>query len=272
MEVTAPPRRFLSSAASGWDGAFLAEVTTAPAGEIHQDHQVLVLERWLTPLRTRPTSGPGGWTTHAPGAWLRLPGEGDHAEWRGSTPWQFLFVSPGRIETVLGAPWQRSGLTRWSNEAVDLPFVEAVLAAMAQDRADGFPSGPLAGEALVIALLAHLSGRPTGRPLPHALGRRLAVVLEYIEANLGRPLRLVELANLAGVGVRRFGSMFLADTGWTPHRYVLNRKLERAKTLMRDPKLTLRQIARAIGFANQAQLSRAFRQYVGESPRAYRRR
>lgn len=272
MKVTAPPRRFVSSSTSGWQGAFLADVTTAPAGEVHQDHQVLVLERWLTPLRTRPTSGPGGWTTHAPGTWLRLPGEGDHAEWRGSNPWQLLFVSPGHIETVLGTPWLRSGLPRWSHETIRLPFVDAVLAALAQDLADGFPAGPLAGDALLVALLTHLSGLLPGRSRTPALGRRLYLVLDFIEANLDRPLRLLELADVAGVGVRWFGSTFLADTGWTPHQYLLSRRLERAKLLMRDPRLTLKQIAQAVGFANQAQLSRAFRQHVGEAPRVYRRR
>ena len=264
----------MASATSGWDGAFLAEGTAAPTGEALHDHQTLVVQHWLTPNPARPIRGTGDWTTLEPGVRLRFPGETEYAEWRGSPRSRFLFVTPERVEAVLGTRWQDSGITGWRGPRYQLPFVEHVLGAMMRDMEAGYPAGPLSGEALTLALLHHLNGLDLAArsPRPGALGRRLDLVREYIEANLARPLRLAELAALAGVGVRRFGAIFAAETGWSPHRFVLYRRVERAKELMRDPDLTLAQIAHAVGFADPTQFSRVFRQHTGEAPRMYRRR
>lgn len=274
FKVSAPPSTLVGSAGSGWDGAFFAEATSAPAGEVFQDHEVVVIQRWLTALRTRPTSRPGDWVTHAPGVRVRLPGDSEYGEWRGTLRLQLLFVTPERVEAVLGRPWDRTGLARWPDPRLELPFVGDVLSAMRQDVDAGHPAGPLTGDALLVALLSYLDSRGVTRPSPPpgAMGRRMERVREFIEANLARPLRLSELAGQAGLGVRRFGAVFAAETGWSPHRYVLNRRIEQAKVLMRDPELTLGQIALAVGFADQAHFSRVFGRYAGEAPRAYRRR
>jgi len=123
------------------------------------------------------------------------------------------------------------------------------------------------GAPLRVALLAHLAGSEA--PTPRS-PRRIALVREYIEANLARPLRLAELASLAGVCERRFGEIFATETGCSPHRYVPQRRIERAKTLLRDPELTLGQIAEAVGFADAAHLCRVFRRHVGATPGAHR--
>jgi len=274
FKVSAAPLRFVGSATSGWEGAFLAEGTAAPTGEALHDHQTLVIQHWLTPNPARPIGGPGGWTTFEPGVRLRFPGETEHGEWRSSPRSRFLFVTPERVEAVLGTCWEESGLTCWRDPRYRLPFVEHVFGAMMRDVEAGYPAGPLTGEALTVALLHHLNGRDLAArsPRPGALGRRLNLVREHIEANLARPLRLAELAALAGVGVRRLGAIFAAETGWSPHQYVLRRRVERAKELMRDPDLTLAQIAYAVGFADPSQFSRVFRQHTGEAPRTYRRR
>jgi AraC family transcriptional regulator len=232
-----------------------------------------MVQRWLTPNHARPIKAPGGWTTDPPGIRVCLPGDREYGEWRGHPRSQFLFVAPERVEGVLGRPWDATGLTRWRDRRHELPFVDHVLAMMMTDLEVGHPAGPLTGDALLVALLSYLDGRGAAPPAPRpgALGRRLAAVREYIEANLTRPLRLSELAGVAGVGVRRFGSIFTAETGWSPHRYVLHRRIERAKSLMRDPGLSLAQVASVLGFSDQAQFSRVFRRYAGMAPREYRR-
>lgn len=273
FRFSAPPAACVSSAGSSWAGAFLADVTTAPAGEYHHAYRGITVHHWRTPVRIRPTGGAGGWITQAPGFRVCVPGDEDHGEWRGSCQAHVLVVTPERVEAVLGVPWDRSGLTRWRGPRFERPFVGHVLSAMMRECEGGYPAGPLAGDALLVALLSYLDGRGAAPPAPRpgALGRRLAAVREYIEANLTRPLRLSELAGVAGVGVRRFGSIFTAETGWSPHRYVLHRRIERAKSLMRDPGLSLAQVASVLGFSDQAQFSRVFRRYAGMAPREYRR-
>lgn len=274
FNVSVPPVRFVASFDSGWDGAFLADGSAAPTGLARHEHQTLMIQHWLTPVPWRPIDASGGWATLQPGVRLRFPGDAEHGEWSGGPRSRFLFVTPERVHAVLGTPWDESGLTRWSAPRYRLPFVEHVLGAMMRDIEAGYPAGPLTGDALVVALLHHLNGREDAArgSSPGALGRRLDAVVDHVEANLARPLRLAELASLAGVGVRRFGSIFAAETGWSPHRYVLYRRVERAKELMRDPGLSLAQIASAVGFTDPTQFSRVFRQFTGEAPRTYRRR
>lgn len=77
---------------------------------------------------------------------------------------------------------------------------------------------------------------------------------------------------MAGVSVRQLGDIFAVETGCPPHRYVLHRRVERAKQLMATPELSLGRVALAVGFKRPALFSRVFRRYAGMSPRAYRRR
>lgn len=264
----------VSSAGSGWDGAVLFELTTAPAEEIRHVHRLVCVQRWLTPARERTGHGSGDWGARPPGLALFLPGDTQEVQWRGSVRCQLLFVTPARVEAVLGASWERSGLGRWRGPRFDVPFVAHVLSAMLRDCEAGFPAGPRTGDALVAALLAVLDRRRVA-PAPArsgALGPRLHHVVEHVEANLARPLRLAELAGLAGVGVRRFSTLFAEETGWPPHQYVIRRRIERAKVLMLDTRLTLAEIGAAVGFSDPAQFSRAFRKHTGEPPLAYRRR
>lgn len=273
--VSVPPVRFLASARSGWDGALFTHGEASPTGgEARHEHQVLMVQRWLTPIEARQIGTPGGWSTLPPGVRICLPGEREFAEWRGRPRSQFLFLAPERVEAVLGKRWEDTGLAQLRDPRHPLPFVEHVLAAMMEDVESGHPSGPLVGESLLVALLSHLDARGSALSPPKrgALGRRLDAVRDHIEANLGRPLHLAELAAVAGVGVRRFGTIFSAETGWSPHQYVLSRRIERAKELMGNPELTLAQISSAVGFSDQAQFSRVFRRFSGEAPRTYRRR
>jgi AraC-like DNA-binding protein len=273
FDSAVPPSSCVSSARAGWDGALFAAATAARSGADRVDHRTVMIQRWLTPMCVRSADG-GGWTTHAPGVRLRFPGDAQPGSWRGPTDLELLFVTPARIEAVLGGPWERSGLQRWREPTRELPLVGEVLSAMAQDVEEGHPAGPLTGDALVIALLTHLDGRGNAprSPGPRALGRRLELVLEYIEANLTLPLTMAELAGVACVRSRRLHDAFVARTGWSPHRYVVARRVERAKALMSDPALTLGEIARAVGFGDASQFSKVFRRYAGEPPGVYRRR
>lgn len=273
VNVSAAPSRLAGSVGSGWDGALLVEVTTAPGGEVRQQHEFLAVERRVTPLTERPVGGRGGWRTHGPGSWLNLPGERVEAEWRGATDCQYLFITPARVESVLGRSWERSDLGRWSDHAAELPFADSILAALAADHHASHPAGPLVGDALVVALLAHLDARAPASPSRRgAHARRVHRVRDFIEANLARQLKLAELAAVAGVSVRQLGDVFASETGWSPHRYLLHRRVERAKELMSTPELSLAEIGRTVGFKTPEQFSRVFRQYAGLAPRAYRTR
>jgi AraC family transcriptional regulator len=102
--------------------------------------------------------------------------------------------------------------------------------------------------------------------------RRLARVLDYIEANLESDLTVDHLASIACLSRFHFARAFKAVVGQSPHRYVSGRRLERAKALLVRGDQSLVDIALALNFSCQANFARAFRQVTGQAPGQYRRR
>jgi AraC family transcriptional regulator len=64
--------------------------------------------------------------------------------------------------------------------------------------------------------------------------------------------------------------LFKASTGSSPHQYILQCRLERAKQLLRDPSLSLSQVGLRCGFADQSHMTNVFRRFVGVTPSKYR--
>jgi len=84
-------------------------------------------------------------------------------------------------------------------------------------------------------------------------------------------LSLQALAKESGYSRVHFIRMFRAATGDSPHNYLLNLKLERARELLKTPSLSLIEIALECGFSSHSHMSRLFRKSVGVTPSAYRR-
>lgn len=95
-------------------------------------------------------------------------------------------------------------------------------------------------------------------------------VVEMLEANLAHDMPLSRLAAECGMSVRHFGRAFRQSTGFPPHRWILEHRVERAKELLRDPAQTLLGIALACGFADQSHFTRVFARVAGVSPGAWR--
>ncbi|MBD9485119.1 helix-turn-helix transcriptional regulator [Pseudomonas sp. PDM14] len=95
------------------------------------------------------------------------------------------------------------------------------------------------------------------------LRRRL---VDYIEQNLSEAVSLGELANLAALSEYHFARMFRSSFGMPPHRYVLQRRLARARQLLLESDLALGDIAMACGFASASHFSNRFRDAFGGAP------
>jgi|SRR6516164_69799 AraC family transcriptional regulator len=129
-----------------------------------------------------------------------------------------------------------------------------------------------------ILLRRHSTASPGARLLPSGgLSRNQARrVLEYIEANLSRHLTLRKLSEIADLSVHHFARMFKQTVGVAPYRYVLERRLERAKTMLRSAEKSLVEISLSTGFDSQSHFASTFRRMVGATPTefqgGYRRR
>jgi AraC-like DNA-binding protein len=109
--------------------------------------------------------------------------------------------------------------------------------------------------------------RPALSPLPLW---RLKLATAYIEANLGGPVRLEDVARAAGLTRMHFAAQFRAATGVRPHDYLLHRRVERAKLLLMRVEATVVDIALEVGFQSQAHFSTVFKRLVGDSPSNWR--
>ena len=115
---------------------------------------------------------------------------------------------------------------------------------------------------------AEYSRRGHGAALAPWQARR---VTHHMEAHLDDPLRVADLANLVGLGLRQFSTAFRASFGQPPHTYLLERRIRRACKLMVMTKEPLSQIAILCGFADQAHLTHIFRARIGKPPNTWRR-
>jgi AraC family transcriptional regulator len=64
--------------------------------------------------------------------------------------------------------------------------------------------------------------------------------------------------------------MFRLSAGESPHRFLLRRRVERAKCLLREGRSPLGEVALACGFSSQSHLTARFRELTGVTPRRYR--
>lgn len=97
--------------------------------------------------------------------------------------------------------------------------------------------------------------------------RRLA---DYIDANLDRNITLGMLADVAGMSEYHLARMFRISFGKPPHAWIAERRLDRARQLLKSTSLPLQQVADASGYANLSHFSHRFSAAVGVSPRQYR--
>ncbi len=95
---------------------------------------------------------------------------------------------------------------------------------------------------------------------------RMRLLDEFIDAGLGGPLSVQAMAELLGLSEGFFMRAFKQATGKSPHSYLIDRRLARARACLRDSTASLSEIALACGFSSQAHLATAFKQRMGVSP------
>jgi AraC family transcriptional regulator len=98
--------------------------------------------------------------------------------------------------------------------------------------------------------------------------RRIA---EFIEEHLAEDFPLAALANLVQLSTYHFARAFKRSFGVPPHRYHTHRRMERAKTLLADPKRPIADIALELGFSGASAFAATFRRGTGQTPTDYRR-
>jgi AraC family transcriptional regulator len=154
--------------------------------------------------------------------------------------------------------------------------VRAAILALDAELGAGGPGGRLLAESLGNVLAVHLlrhfaaPGRAGARPGGVLPRHRLRAVTEYIREHLDAELSLDHLAAVAHMSPYHFARLFKNSTGLPPHQYVIARRVERAKELLRDrDRLPLAEVAVETGFSNQSHFTHHFKRLVGVTPKFF---
>jgi AraC family transcriptional regulator len=120
---------------------------------------------------------------------------------------------------------------------------------------------------LILAALAHQPGRPA----PTLTRVALTTLRDYVVAHMSAPIRVADLAAVAGLTANRFALAFNAATGSTPHRFVLDQRIARAVHLLQHSRTEISEVAFICGFSSQQHLTTGMRHLVGRTPGQVRR-
>ncbi|MBM2619453.1 helix-turn-helix transcriptional regulator [Actinoplanes sp. LDG1-06] len=283
-----PGRPMRDSAGLGWRLADAAKVEDprqldsfagAPATRL-----TMVL---VTAGRYRIESRHGrGWrrADYAPGSvGLTTPGWNNVLRWRssGQEPLESLHlrIGPAAVHETLdafGVP--HDDLAGLNTLTVDDPYVSASLSALDQALDQRAPG--LYADAVAESVVVHLVHRRLAGPAQRsrivrdagALGDRdMRLVLDHMQAHLGDDLDLETLAGLVHLSKHHFLRMFTRASGQTPHRRLIQIRLQHAAALLRTSRMTVRQVAMVCGYRSPSQFAAAFQRHYGVSPSTYRR-
>ena len=129
------------------------------------------------------------------------------------------------------------------------------------------------GEGFGLENVPVIVSRATSPPLKGGLAPwQEKRALQMMAANLDGNVRLRSLAHEVGLSISQFSRAFRKSAGVPPHQWLLQRRVEAAKPLLKDRRLSLSEVALSVGFTDQSHFTRVFSAVVGMPPGLWRRR
>ncbi|HEY6413029.1 MAG TPA: AraC family transcriptional regulator [Edaphobacter sp.] len=269
-----------ATAATPWTGLILEKHRVGAVEIPEHEHHTFCLHL--------QTSGPvemdwhsqghtGSLNTGAGNLIFLTPGTRDRLLWHGPSQRIVASIDPAilvKAATQLELNQLPDFDNLWSFQDEQLRLL---LTEMEREVTAGSTTGPLYGDLLGLSLsvaLIRKYGHTSAIPASHKGGiprPQLKRVLEYIAANLSSEIHLEDIAAVAGLSVFHFARAFRQSTGATPHQYVLRRRIDTVKALLRTRNWNLETIASSTGFADASHLTKAFRRHTGTTPKTWQR-
>jgi AraC family transcriptional regulator len=269
-EELTPSRILATSADLGWQGV-IAEIGRERDWEandltfgghliaMNMDSRPMVIEHKNRGRFTRITCPPGS-------LWINPAGQPFTRRYPGRIFYGAVELSPETTNRILGHGVE----LQYECGTLDEPLAAVVRSLLVEASTHG-ASGPLFAEAVSVAIawrLARRFGRVDADMARGALQSRLKTVFERIEDTLGSSLSIEALAAEAGLSPAHFSREFRRLTGWTPHAFVMNRRLHRARAMVARGE-SVADTAFACGFSDQPHLARLFKATFGITPKAF---
>jgi AraC family transcriptional regulator len=285
--ITSP---VLSSREAGWNGAVVRlyrepeQVESVIVPTVPDIHLVLIT-RGAMHIESRDEHGPwDAFRVHENELFL-TPGGGDPYElrWRSfsSEPIESLHIHlSADLFTRTAAQIANRDMAHLSLKELSGfrdPLLAQIGLELQRELERPTPAGQLYAETAAHMLAAHLLKHylTTTVHVAHYMQglthRQMQRITDYILTHLDEKLSLEALAQQVGFSAYHFTYLFRQTTGKTPHQFVLDKRLEQARQLLKATDLPLSQVALDVGFQNQSHFTQAFKSRLGMTPRQYRR-
>ncbi|NMG08009.1 AraC family transcriptional regulator [Brasilonema sp. UFV-L1] len=157
-------------------------------------------------------------------------------------------------------------------DSVILHTAEALKAEIETGHSSSRLFAESAATMLAVRLLqAYANYKPVIRAYSDGLAKnKLQLAIDYINAHLDQDIKLADIAELLGVSHYYFCHLFKQSVGMTPHKYLIQQRIERAKVLLKNQEFSIAEVALECGFTDQSHLTKHFKRLVGLTPKAMR--
>ncbi len=281
LSVLYPNKALLSNNSADWGGFYFQYHCQPPPDMVEHScpqHRIIIHDSTLRSPIIETFEGQQLRFPVSRGTVRVLPANAQTwAYWQAERQFIMLAFDPNLLthqvaETTDGNPVELLSLINPSD-----PLIHSIGLALKTELESGGIGGRLYVDAITTALMAHLlrhysvqnySSPPIVNGLPRSALRK---VLEYIHEHLDQDLALTRLAAIAHMSPSYFSRLFKQSTGLSPHQYVIRYRIERAKQLLRQSKLSIAEIAYSLGFTHQSHFSHHFKHLTGISPKTFLR-
>lgn len=272
----------LSSQSQGWENILVEQFQHPPGEENNHFSEEHAICLSLAPRPVRLLQIKGGRTyvgLHAKGDVSVTPAKTPYfARWESDDSCLQIriasqFIHKVAREAIVTDP-DRLEL-RLEFQARD-PQIEAIGMMLLSELKQENLGGRLYIESLSNILAVHLLRQyaaPNSRLIVHESSlseRQILQVVEYTNEHLSQDIKLADLAGLLGISQSHLSHRFKQAIRMTPHQYLLQQRIERAKQLLKHTDQSIMDIALTCGFNSHSHLSKQFRQLTGMTPKNYR--
>jgi AraC family transcriptional regulator len=197
--------------------------------------------------------------------------------WNTTVQFGILAIEPTLLQQI-GQDWvnpDKIELTpQFMSERDDL--IQSIFATLSAELATGGIGSNLLVDSLKTTLAIHLL-RNYCTTFPRLFSysdglsaAKLMLITDYINSHLDRDLKLAELSAIVQISPYHFLRLFKKSVGITPHQYILQQRIDRAKYLLRSSNLDIAEIALKVGFCDASHLTRCFKNSLDMTPSQWR--
>ena len=268
----------LSSGKKGWNNIFL-EFCNRPPFETpelsHSEHIITIPTRSIACVEEVVDGKIQVSSFHVGDVTIAPPGFCRQYRWNEEIQLIHIIVEPTLVRYVASESVNPDSVELVPRFIESDPVVQQIGLALKAELETNHSNSRLYAESAATFLAVHLLRRySTRKPdlkkyaggLPQ---HQLKQAIDYIQAHLETDISLDEIAACVGISRYYFCRLFKQSTGLSPHQFVIQQRVERAKQLLRQGKMSLTEVAIACGFSHSSHLHRHFKRLTGVTPKAF---